>query len=320
MTNVPHRQTDTTLLRHRHTLNISYMCMPIFLIYRRLELSGINCGFRWCKIADYWDRISPGVLDEGMKSMDRQDEEAFKGSEGLMMTIHRLTPMQAIHRSLAAVALADITQHDMSKERERPDLLSASDTGVELSFGEMPDLALAWQRKMDISFAQAASEQADRLRSGESTGFLLPERCMPSSVLVIAAKDEDEERQFLLESGQVGDGSTYGRGSSNSSSSSSSSDPGNTGNYDDYEPMTGIEHLFDEMDGSRPLAPRAPFVRDPLGANHGLAEQIAQNVAVGAVAFWQKDLSKCIDVLLPYKVRAAIHAFLLFFTLSLFLY
>lgn len=223
-----------------------------------------------------------------------------------MINIHRLTPMQAIHRSLAAVALADITQHDMSNER--PDLLSASDTGVELSFGEMPDLALAWQRKMDISFAQAASEQADRLRSGEFTGFLLPERCMPSSVLVVAEKDEDEERQFLLESGQSGEGSFYGdRGggsnNNNNSSSSSSSDQGNNGNYDDYEPMTGIEHLFDEMDGSRPLAPRAPFVRDPLGANHGLAEQIAQNVAVGAVAFWQKDLSKCIDVLLPYKVR-----------------
>jgi hypothetical protein len=227
-----------------------------------------------------------------MKSMQHNDEQVFKGAhEGLMMVVHRLTPLQAVHRSFTAVAVADIKE-GMSKESiNRPDLLTASDTGVEISFGEMPDLALAWQRKMDISFAKAAQETAQRLREGLAP-LQLPSSCMPASVLQIAARDEDEERQLLLESGHINTGGD----------SSSSDDSDDRDEDKSYEPLTGIEHLFDEMDGSRPLAPRAPFVRDPLGSTHGLAEQMAQNVAVGAVAFWQRDLVKCIEVLLPYKV------------------
>lgn len=153
----------------------------------------------------------------------------------------------------------------------------------------------------------------------------LPERCMPSSVLTIAPRDDEEERQLFIETRQLyaigtgensenNDNSNNNNDNNNNKNSDNNSSNNNNNNNSDsnsdsdsgdsysYEPLTGIEHLFDSMDGSRPLAPRAPFVRDPLGSPHGLSEQIAQNVAVGMVSFWQRDLAKTIDILLPYKV------------------
>ena len=201
-------------------------------------------------------------------------------------------------------------------------------TGIALDFGDMPDLELARQKALDDHFASAAAVVADRVRQGIKPPSLEPEY-LPSAVLVAVSGEDDAPPPLMVGAGEATlllasssepaavssgsacddkSGSTEREGASSTSQSTRNSDASNSsggvgasdaasGPTQGPKALSGIEHLFqDEFsseDGAcyRPVAPAAPWVRDPLGSPAGTAERLAELCSLGAVAFWQRDLA-----------------------------
>jgi hypothetical protein len=170
--------------------------------------------------------------------------------------------------------------------------------GMDLDFGG--DYELARQRQLDEKFAAAAEEVALMVMEGNAPPPL--EECfLPVALLSPPIEDDND--------GDVDPWATAGEIERRTAARRSSiehlfdNDDDDDDGVDDDDEVEGGGGSSRRRTRFIPSAPRAPFIRDPLGTEgRGIPEKMSQVAAMGVVCFWQRNLVGALDRLLPLKV------------------